>query len=202
LNQQKQKEKEELSLAEKRLQEEKKLRASLEKQMAEDKKSRESHERQLQAANRSSKNNSTSSNKLNGSDSNGHHHNSECGEACQKKVRDFELENKALKDECNRKQERLNVLENELKSLSKCRENESTKADNSLIMKLNLMQDKNASLQESLSAETRFKLDLFSALGEARRQLEFANCKKSNNFRTASRLIFSNIYNFLRSIGG
>jgi hypothetical protein len=37
---------------------------------------------------------------------------------------------------------------------------------------LNLMEDKNTSLQESLSAETRFKLDLFSALGETRRQLE------------------------------
>jgi hypothetical protein len=42
---------------------------------------------------------------------------------------------------------------------------------------LNLMEDKNTSLQESLSAETRFKLDLFSALGETRRQLEAVNCK-------------------------
>jgi len=42
---------------------------------------------------------------------------------------------------------------------------------------LNLMEDKNTSLQESLSAETRFKLDLFSALGETRRQLESVNCK-------------------------
>ncbi len=51
-------------------------------------------------------------------------------------------------------------------------------------------QDKNLSLQESLSAETRFKLDLFSALGEARRQLEAIYCNhfvlnhrlKTNNF--------------------
>ena len=35
-----------------------------------------------------------------------------------------------------------------------------------------LMENKNASLQESLSAETRFKMDLFSALGETRRQLD------------------------------
>lgn len=34
------------------------------------------------------------------------------------------------------------------------------------------MQDKNAHLENSLSAETRLKLDLFSALGEAKRQLE------------------------------
>lgn len=34
------------------------------------------------------------------------------------------------------------------------------------------MQDKNSHLESSLSAETRLKLDLFSALGEAKRQIE------------------------------
>lgn len=34
------------------------------------------------------------------------------------------------------------------------------------------MQEKNSMLEKNLSAETRVKLDLFSALGEARRQLE------------------------------
>lgn len=34
------------------------------------------------------------------------------------------------------------------------------------------MQDKNSHLEHSLSAETRIKLDLFSALGEANRKLE------------------------------
>jgi hypothetical protein len=37
---------------------------------------------------------------------------------------------------------------------------------------LNVMEEKNLNLQDSLSAETRFKLDLFSALGETRRQLD------------------------------
>lgn len=41
-----------------------------------------------------------------------------------------------------------------------------------LLTALQAMQDKNMSLEKSLSAETRFKLDLFSALGEARRQIE------------------------------
>ncbi|CAL4065981.1 unnamed protein product [Meganyctiphanes norvegica] len=36
------------------------------------------------------------------------------------------------------------------------------------------MQDKNTHLETSLSAETRVKLDLFSALGEAKRQLEIS----------------------------
>lgn len=34
------------------------------------------------------------------------------------------------------------------------------------------LQEKNSMLEKNLSAETRVKLDLFSALGEARRQLE------------------------------
>jgi len=37
---------------------------------------------------------------------------------------------------------------------------------------LGAIQDKNAHLETSLSAETRLKLDLFSALGEAKRQIE------------------------------
>lgn len=41
-----------------------------------------------------------------------------------------------------------------------------------LMSALSAMQDKNAHLENSLSAETRIKLDLFSALGEAKRQLE------------------------------
>jgi len=37
---------------------------------------------------------------------------------------------------------------------------------------LSAMQDKNSHLENSLSEETRIKLDLFSALGEAKRQIE------------------------------
>lgn len=42
---------------------------------------------------------------------------------------------------------------------------------------LALMQEKNSTLEKNLSAETRVKLDLFSALGEARRQLEIKDSK-------------------------
>ncbi len=41
-----------------------------------------------------------------------------------------------------------------------------------LMSALAAMQDKNAHLENSLSAETRLKLDLFSALGDAKRQIE------------------------------
>jgi hypothetical protein len=42
---------------------------------------------------------------------------------------------------------------------------------------LAVMQEKNTTLEKNLSAETRVKLDLFSALGEARRQLEIKDSK-------------------------
>ena len=41
-----------------------------------------------------------------------------------------------------------------------------------LMSALAAMQDKTNHLENSLSAETRLKLDLFSALGEAKRQME------------------------------
>ncbi len=87
----------------------------------------------------------------------------------------MEIENKKLSEEVRKKQDHVMMLECELKSLNRTRDTES-RVD-TLMVALNLMEDKNASLQESLSAETRFKLDLFSALGEARRQLESVNCK-------------------------
>ena len=41
-----------------------------------------------------------------------------------------------------------------------------------LMSALTAMQEKNTHLENNLSAETRLKLDLFSALGEAKRQIE------------------------------
>lgn len=46
-----------------------------------------------------------------------------------------------------------------------------------LVSALTAMQDKNTHLENSLSAENRIKLDLFSALGEAKRQLEIRDSK-------------------------
>lgn len=52
---------------------------------------------------------------------------------------------------------------------------------------LSAMQDKTQHLENSLSAETRIKLDLFSALGDAKRQLEIAqgNAGGLNSTRSA-----------------
>lgn len=67
---------------------------------------------------------------------------------------------------------RCNTLE---KDISRCKENH--KESEILLGALNALQDKTAHLEDSLSAETRIKLDLFSALGEAKRQLEIRESK-------------------------
>ena len=55
-------------------------------------------------------------------------------------------------------------------TLRQYRDNQS---DTEVLMSaLSAMQDKAAHLETSLSAETKLKLDLFSALGEAKRQIE------------------------------
>lgn len=62
-----------------------------------------------------------------------------------------------------------------IKELRKYKENE--KDTEVLMSALSAMQDKTQHLENSLSAETRIKLDLFSALGDAKRQLEIAQGK-------------------------
>lgn len=61
---------------------------------------------------------------------------------------------------------------------------------------LNAMQLKNSTLEKNLSDETRVKLDLFSALGEAKRQLEIRDSKY--HIRTVRirhvRMVGGNIY--------
>uniref|UniRef100_A0A8C6UIN0 Uncharacterized protein n=1 Tax=Neogobius melanostomus TaxID=47308 RepID=A0A8C6UIN0_9GOBI len=47
-----------------------------------------------------------------------------------------------------------------------------------LLSSLSALQEKAHQLEVSLSAETRVKLDLFSALGDARRRLQIAHGKK------------------------
>ena len=53
------------------------------------------------------------------------------------------------------------------------------------------MQEKNATLEKNLSAETRIKLDLFSALGEARRQLEIKDSKSFSNYHVYDNLTYA-----------
>lgn len=57
------------------------------------------------------------------------------------------------------------------------RQREARESTEVLMSALQAMQDKNTTLEKNLSAETRVKLDLFSALGEAKRQLEIRDSK-------------------------
>ena len=63
-------------------------------------------------------------------------------------------------------------LSSHMQELRKYKENE--KDTEVLMSALSAMQEKTQHLENSLSAETRIKLDLFSALGDAKRQLEIA----------------------------
>ena len=56
------------------------------------------------------------------------------------------------------------------------------KSANTLMSAIDVMKEKNVLLEKSLSAETRLKLDLFSALGECKRQLELAHGKENDVF--------------------
>ncbi|EFN73686.1 Macoilin [Camponotus floridanus] len=91
----------------------------------------------------------------------------ECTDACKSRRSQMEQDLKNLRRELKSKEERCNVLE---KDTARCKENH--RESEILLAALNALQDKNAHLENSLSAETRIKLDLFSALGEAKRQLE------------------------------
>lgn len=63
---------------------------------------------------------------------------------------------------------------------------------------LSAMQDKTQHLENSLSAETRIKLDLFSALGDAKRQLEIAQGQRIFHKATTQILFLSTSTNILK----
>lgn len=91
----------------------------------------------------------------------------ECTDTCKARRRELEAEITECRNAHRWAEERVVVLERENATLvDKLR-------DTDLLMSaLTAMQEKNTHLENNLSAETRIKLDLFSALGEAKRQLE------------------------------
>ncbi|XP_074541736.1 macoilin-1 [Halichoeres trimaculatus] len=93
----------------------------------------------------------------------------------RKRVKDLETEYKQLQLEFQVKESRVVDLESDIEALGKYRCVE--KETDMLLSTLSAMQEKAQHLEYNLSAETRIKLDLFSALGDARRQLEIAQDK-------------------------
>ncbi|XP_038824369.1 macoilin [Salvelinus namaycush] len=94
----------------------------------------------------------------------------------RKKEKDLETEYKQLQLESQGKEGRLIALVNEVEALGKYRCVEQEEQD-VLLSALSALQDKAQHLEYNLSAETRIKLDLFSALGDTRRQLEITQGK-------------------------
>lgn len=99
------------------------------------------------------------------------------------------LKKQQLENECIKLRRELTILDDAKKTAehqSRNYEQELRKMENEmrnqqgtevLMSALAAMQDKNTTLEKNLSAETRVKLDLFSALGEAKRQIEIKDCK-------------------------
>ncbi|XP_056634273.1 macoilin [Diorhabda sublineata] len=138
-----------ISNLERRLAEERRLRSSLESQLNQERKNRKQEEARAAqvAAQQSSR--------------------GECTESCKARRRELESEIADLRASKHWQEDRLQVLERESSALS-----EQIRDTDLLMSALSAMQEKNTHLENSLSAENRIKLDLFSALGEAKRQLE------------------------------
>lgn len=151
----KQKDRQTVGQLEKRLKAEQEGRAAAEKQLTEEKKRKKLEEATaaravaLAAASRG-----------------------ECTDTLRWRITELEAEGKKLTMDIKLKEEQIRDLELKVQELHKYKENE--KDTEVLMSALSAMQDKTQHLENSLSAETRIKLDLFSALGDAKRQLEIA----------------------------
>ncbi|KAJ7385692.1 transmembrane protein 57 [Desmophyllum pertusum] len=108
-------------------------------------------------------------------------------DACNALRHELEEDSRQLRALLQEKEEEIRRVDKEAESLrQKTREYDSMqlkKETEVLMSALTTMQGKNTHLENSLSSETRLKLDLFSALGDTRRQLEIAQA----NLKTKDR---------------
>lgn len=99
-------------------------------------------------------------------------------ESCTTRRLELEEEMKQLREKVNEKEGKMKQLEEEVEELCTKRKehdiNLLKKETEDLVLALTAIQGKNTHLENSLSSETRLKLDLFSALGETRRRLELS----------------------------
>lgn len=100
----------------------------------------------------------------------------ECTESCRSRRRELEAEVSECRTTKHWAEERYAALERENAALV-----DQLRDMDILMTALSAMQEKNAHLENSLSAETRIKLDLFSALGEAKRQLEIRESESESD---------------------
>ncbi|XP_045197028.1 macoilin-like [Mercenaria mercenaria] len=148
-----QKDKENLSAVERKLQEEKKAKSALEQQLNTERKAKKAEDAAAARA--------VALVTARGDC---------CTEVCLSRRRDTENDIQKLKWDLQNKEDKVRQLEKEVQSLRQYKDQQN---DTEVLMSaLAAMQDKTSHLENSLSAETRLKLDLFSALGEAKRQVE------------------------------
>lgn len=160
LTAQRQQERQSLQTVERRLGEERRHRQSLESQLQNERKHRKQAEEKAARAS------------------------ADCGEQCKLKRQQMDHDLRELRRELMSSEESRNNAEKQNRNFEQemrkfevqLRNRESQQSSEVLMSALSAMQDKNATLEKNLSAETRVKLDLFSALGETRRQLEIATC--------------------------
>jgi len=138
---------------------EKQTLTSLEKKLAEEKKQRSDFQLKLETERKSKKEANAERNLAQAQQS--------ANSACVQKL---EAEIAKLRDELARTEQRANTAEEEIMTL---RKSAGAHGDpEQLINALNQAQDNQQQLEHSLSSETKIKMDLFSALGEAKRQLQ------------------------------
>ena len=94
-------------------------------------------------------------------------------------VQKLETEIGKLRDELARTEQRANSAEEEIMTL---RQTAGAHGDpEQLALQLNLAQESQQSLSDKLGSETKIKMDLFSALGEAKRQLQIRESELLTN---------------------
>ena len=81
-------------------------------------------------------------------------------------VQKLEVEVSKLKDELARTEQRANTAEEEIMGLRKNSDNDK------LVLQLKKLKESEEKLSDTLSSETKIKMDLFSALGVAKRDLQ------------------------------
>ncbi|KRZ69786.1 Macoilin-2 [Trichinella papuae] len=144
----------------------------LEKKIAEEQKAKVHLDQQLQQERRATKKAEETaaaliSSRHQAAASAGSFRNGDC-EQCRRR-RDGEKELKHARKELTQREEQIGKLESEVRTLRLFKESNTVEQ---LTATVTEMERKNAHLESSLSAETRIKLDLFSALGESKRQHE------------------------------
>ncbi|ERL85426.1 hypothetical protein D910_02846 [Dendroctonus ponderosae] len=155
----KQTDKQTIATLERRLTEERRLRANVDSQLAQERKNRKQEEARLAqvTAQQSSR--------------------TECTDLCKARRRELEAELTECRQAQRWAEERCKTHELEKQAIG-----EQARDRELLMAALSTVQEKNSHLENALSAETRIKLDLFSALGDAKRHLEISQRPWHFNF--------------------